>query len=37
MYIIDNFLMDVMVDSQGNHLAQSRIWLLVFLEVECEL
>jgi hypothetical protein len=32
MYIIDNFSMDVMVDSQGNHLAQSKTWLL-----ECEL
>jgi L-lactate permease len=32
MGIIGNFLMEVMVDSRGNHLSQSRTWLLVFLE-----
>jgi hypothetical protein len=37
MDIIDNFLMEVTVDSWGNHLSQSRTWLLVFLEFECEL
>jgi hypothetical protein len=29
--------MEVMVDSWGNHLSQSRTWLLVFLKFECEL
>jgi hypothetical protein len=37
MDIIGNFLMEVMVDSRGSHLSQSRTWLLVFLEFECEL
>jgi hypothetical protein len=36
MEIIDNFLIEVMVDSQGNRLSHSRTWLLVFLEFECE-
>jgi hypothetical protein len=35
--IIGNFLMGVMVDSRGKYLSQSRTWLLVFLEFECEL
>jgi hypothetical protein len=37
MDIIGNFLMEVMVDSRGSYLSQSRTWLLVFLEFECEL
>jgi hypothetical protein len=32
MDIIGNFLMEVMVDSRGNHLSQRRTRLLVFLE-----
>jgi hypothetical protein len=35
--IIGNFPMGVMVDSRGKYLSQSRTWLLVFLEFECEL
>jgi hypothetical protein len=37
MDIGGNFLMKDMVDSRGNHLSQSRTWLLVFLEFECKL
>jgi hypothetical protein len=37
MDIICNFLIQVMVDSRGNHLSQSRTLLLVFLEFEWEL
>jgi hypothetical protein len=37
MDIIGNLLMEVMVGSWGNHLSQSRTWLLVFLKFEWEL
>jgi hypothetical protein len=37
MDIIGNFMMEVMVDSWGNHLSHNRTWLLVFLELECKL
>jgi hypothetical protein len=37
MDIIGNFLMEVMVDSRGDHLSQNMTWLLVFSEFECKL
>jgi hypothetical protein len=37
MNIIGYFLMEVMMDSRGNHRSLSRTWCVVFLDLECEL